>query len=167
MTYDSIDTNENDSSADRKITIDEINGADTSAASNGELLGSDGSGNLQFTSPPSGGDSFLNSGSNITIQTGSATGNGTLHSFNDAIVYTFAYKNNFGEFENEDNRVIVNFTDNTSITFDDRLWYFEKNSNNTEGSTQLFHNYKNVSSIQAASNFSTLSHQSICIFEEI
>jgi len=66
MTYDSIDTNENDSSADRKITIDEINGADTSAASNGELLGSDGSGNLQFISAPSSA-TVLSSGTGVTV----------------------------------------------------------------------------------------------------
>jgi len=56
MTYDPIDTNENDSNADRKIAIDELNGADLLAAAADEALTSDGSGNLSFASV--GGDTL-------------------------------------------------------------------------------------------------------------
>jgi len=64
MGYDPIDTSETDNTADRKITIDEINGAEASVASTGELLSSDGLGNLQFIDPPSVGP-VLNSATGV------------------------------------------------------------------------------------------------------
>jgi sugar lactone lactonase YvrE len=62
MGYDPIDTDETDSNADKEITVDAINGADTSAAAAGEALLSDGSGNLTFGS---GGGGILRNGSDI------------------------------------------------------------------------------------------------------
>jgi len=144
--------------------------ADLSAASNGELLGSDGSGNLSFTSPPSGGDSFLSSASNVTIEVSpTIASNGTLHSFTDAVVYSFSYGNSIGRFKS-DTTLTVNFTDNTSITFDSNRFYNELHERSRDGRTQLFHNWKNVSSITASytgSSPGNVDHFSACIFEEL
>jgi len=57
MGYDPIDTSETDNTADRKISIDELNGANIVNASVGEALTSDGSGGFNFTSV--GGDTLL------------------------------------------------------------------------------------------------------------
>jgi len=56
MGYDPIDTDETDNNADKEITVDAINGADTSAAAAGEALTSDGSGSFIFAEV--GGDTF-------------------------------------------------------------------------------------------------------------
>jgi hypothetical protein len=56
MGYDPIDTDETDSNADKEITVDAINGADTSGAAAGEALTSDGSGSFIFAEV--GGDTL-------------------------------------------------------------------------------------------------------------
>jgi len=110
--------NAQDVTASGDIDAASFANANLSGASAGELLGSDGSGNLQFTQPAGGGDEFINSASGIQVETVVRTQNNTnynVFSFNDAKVYNLICSG--PEFERKfgDNYAIIKFTDGTSL----------------------------------------------------
>jgi Tfp pilus assembly protein PilW len=127
MGYDPIDTDETDSNADKEITVNEINGADMSAASNGERLGSDGSGNLEFFSPPGPAIEIIDSSSDfsVTDYNGGSVGTNETETFatfspND-FIYSLNVTNSFRssdltiKFANNSNLTLVNPREGTSI----------------------------------------------------
>jgi len=139
--------------------------ANLSGASAGELLGSDGSGNLQFTSPPSGGDTFIGPASNAQVDYTDITtssGTQTISSYNNAIVYSWSIDGNFiGRFDSG-NQVYprVKFTDGSIFNILDSFGQQLDNS-------MTFGPFKNVSELQFVDSGRTERYKNHIIYEEI